>query len=487
MVFPLEEATIAELQEAMESGRLTAAALVKSCIARIAAYDKQGPKLNSVLELNPDAVAIAEALDHERKRQGARGPLHGIPVLLKDNIDTGDKMHTSAGSIALAEHYAAQDAFLAARLREAGAVLLGKLNMTEWANYMTVGMPGGYSSRGGQVLNPYSPGQFPTGGSSAGSGVAVAAGFAPVAVGTETSGSILSPAVNNSVVGIKPTLGLISRFGVIPLAHSQDTAGPLARTVADAAYLLNGMTGFDPADSVTGASIGRVPDNYAAFLDRDGLRGARIGVPRKVYHDKLTEEEKELFEQLLGRMREAGAVIVDQVDIPSAEALADLQSSVFRHEFKADLNAYLGKLAPHLPVHSLRELIVYNAKHFEKTLKYGQVHLMAAEETSGTLTEAQYLEDRMRDLRLSREEGIDFVLAEHRLDALLFPTTTGAAIAAKAGYPSVAVPGGYTSSDGKPFGICFTGSAYSEPTLIKLAYAFEQAGEPLRVPPILER
>ncbi|CAG7621814.1 Putative amidase AmiD [Paenibacillus solanacearum] len=483
-MLPMEEAGIAALREAMTAGELTSAELVRACMKRIAAHDRQGPKLNAVLELNPDALAIAEALDNERQRQGARGPLHGIPVLLKDNIDTGDHMHTSAGSIALAEHYAAQDAFVAARLREAGAVLLGKANMTEWANFMTQGMPGGYSSRGGQVLNPYGA-DFSTGGSSAGSGVAVAAGYVPVTVGTETSGSILSPAVHNAVVGIKPTVGLISRSGIIPLAHSQDTAGPLARTVADAACLLGAMTGWDAADPVTGTSRGRVPADYTAYLDRDGLRGARIGIPRNVYHDGLSDEEKQLFEQTIARLKEAGAIVIDPADIPSAEALKRHRSSVLLHEFKADVNAYLHKLAPHLPVHSLEQLIVYNAQHFEQALRYGQVTLMASEQTSGALTEPGYLEDRLTDLRLSRTEGIDAVLAAHRLDALLFPSTTGADIAAKAGYPSIAVPGG-CAANGKPFGLCFTGTAYSEPALIRIAYAFEQSF-PLRKKPALDR
>lgn len=476
----IEEATVDKLQQAMESGERTAAELVRAYTARIAAYDKQGPVLNAVLELNPDALAIAEALDAERRMQGPRGPLHGIPVLLKDNIDTADKMHTSAGSLALEGHYASNDAFLVKRLREAGAVILGKANMTEWANFMTQGMPGGYSSRGGQVLNAYGS-KLAAGGSSTGSGVAVAANLCTLAVGTETSGSILSPAASSSVVGIKPTVGLISRSGIIPLAHSQDTAGPLARTVADAALLLGAMAGKDSADPITGASLGRVPADYREFLDKDGLQGARIGIPRAVYHDKLGEEERRAFDAHVAALRLAGAEVVDPADIPSAQELASFHSSVFRYEFKADVNAYLSKLAPHLPVHSLRDVIAFNAKHFERTLKYGQTTLMSAEETSGTLTEAEYVEDRLKDMRLSRTEGIDATMAWHSLDALLFPGVSGAGIAAMAGYPSIAVPGGYTAA-GRPFAVTFTGQAYSEPVLIRLAYAFEQLGPQRRKP-----
>ncbi|MCZ8511882.1 amidase family protein [Paenibacillus filicis] len=468
---PFYEATIEELQQAMEEGSSSSLELVQQYMERIAQYDRQGPCINSVLELNPDALHLAEAADAERRQGNVWGPFHGIPVLLKDNIQTADRMHTSAGSIALAGHYAREDAFLVKRLREAGAILLGKTNMTEWANYMTDGMPGGYSSRGGQVLNPYGA-EFPAGGSSTGSGAAVAAGFAAASVGTETSGSILSPAINNSVVGIKPTLGLISRSGIVPLAHSQDTAGPLARTVADAALLLGILCGKDREDASTGASAGREVHDYRVYLDKDGLKGARIGIPRRVYHQTLRDEERERFEGLLREIADAGAELVDPADIATAEEL-NYRSEVFRHEFKADLNAYLSKLPPELPVRSLRELIAFNEAHTEQALKYGQVKLEWAEETTGTLTEPRYILDRLKDLRLSREEGIDAVLKRHRLDALLFPRGNGDAIAAKAGYPSIALPAGYLSS-GKPFGVMFTGTAFAEPVLIKLAYAFEQ-------------
>ena len=468
----LEEATIAEMQEAMENGECTSFGLVQQYMERIAAFDRQGPKLNSVLELNPDALHLAEASDAERRAGLLRGPLHGIPVLLKDNIQTADKMHTSAGSIALADYFAPEDAFLVTRLREAGAIILGKANMTEWANFMTEGMIAGYSSRGGQVLNPYGK-DFFAGGSSTGSAVAVAANLTAVAVGTETSGSIISPAINNSVVGIKPTLGRISRNGVIPLSHSQDTAGPLARTVTDAAILLGAMCGIDPKDPVTGSAAGNEMADFTAALDKNGLQGARIGVPRHAFHHELNEEQKELFEQILLELADAGAQLIDPAEIASAEELSRFQSSVLLHDFKADINAFFSKLPAHLPVHSLKELIAFNEAHSEQALKYGQKILIASEKTSGRLNEPDYIADRLKDLRLSRAEGIDAALQEYRLDALLFPETLGDSIAAKAGYPSIAIPAGYLR-DGRPFGIMFVGTAFTEPLLIRLAYAFEQ-------------
>ncbi|WP_282941333.1 amidase [Paenibacillus sp. RC67] len=483
-MFQLEEATIAEMQQAMERGECSSFELVQQYLKRIAAYDQQGPKINSVLELNPDALHLAEASDAERCAGMLRGPLHGIPVLLKDNIQTADKMHTSAGSIALADHYASEDAFLVTRLREAGAIILGKANMTEWANFMAEGMIAGYSSRGGQVLNPYGH-DFFAGGSSTGSAVAVAANLTAVSVGTETSGSIISPAINNSLVGIKPTLGRISRSGVIPLSHSQDTAGPLARTVADAAILLGAMCGIDSKDPVTRCAAGTEVSDFTEFLDKSGLQGARIGVPRNGFHDELDEEQNELFDQVLLELADAGAQLIDPADIASAEELSRFRSSVLQHDFKADINAFLSKLPPQLPVHSLKELIAFNEANADQALKYGQKRLIAAEQTSGLLKEPKYIEDRLTDIRLSRTEGIDRTLEKHRLDALLFPETLGDTIAAKAGYPSMAVPAGYLQ-DGRPFGIMFVGAAFSEPVLIKLAYAFEQL-RARRKPPILEK
>ncbi|WP_426449685.1 amidase family protein [Paenibacillus sp. S-38] len=479
----IEEAAITEMGQSMSRGDLSSLDLVQFYMDRTARLDQDGPKINAILEWNPQALELAEAADAERRAGRACGPLHGIPVLLKDNIGTADAMHTSAGSLALADHYARQDAFLVTRLREAGAVIIGKSNMTEWANFMTSGMPSGYSSRGGQVLNPYGRGVFCAGGSSSGSGAAVSCNLTAVAVGTETSGSILDPAAQHSIVGIKPTVGRISRSGIIPLAHSQDTAGPMARTVADAAVLLGILCGWDPADPVTGASAGQEVPDFTVFLDRDGLRGARIGIPRQLYHDSLTGEELARFEELLGDIAHAGADLVDPADIPSARELASHRSEVLRYEFKADLNAYLSRLPEGLPVRSLKELIAFNEAHAEKTLRYGQATLLWAEETSGRLTEPRYLLDRLTDLRLARTEGIDRVMKEHRLDALLFPQTAGDDLGAKAGYPSISVPGGYLRN-GSPFGVMFTGAAYAEPLLIRLAYAFEQL-QPRRIPPLL--
>lgn len=466
----LLESTIGELQTAMQEGHLTSEALVYLYLERIAALNKKGPALNAVLEINPDAIDIARGLDLERLEGGPRGPLHGIPVLLKDNIDTGDHLHTSAGSLALADSYAAEDAFVAAQLRKAGAVILGKTNMTEWANFMTYNMPSGYSSRGGQVLNPYGPGKFDVGGSSSGSGSAIAANFATVSVGTETSGSILSPASSNSIVGIKPTVGLISRTGIIPIAHSQDTAGPMARTVTDAAILLGAMVGLDERDPATWSSAGRAHTDYTAFLDKDGLKGARIGVARQFY-ERLPEEQLAVMERAIEEMRAAGAEIIDPVEVATAKEAWDMH--VLLYEFKADLNAYLGKLAPHIPVHSLADVIAFNDADPVRMLRYDQKIMVESEATSGTLADHDYLESRLRDVRNAREKGIDAVMAEHRLDALLFPNNYGAGMPARAGYPSITVPAGYTA-EGQPVGVTFTGLAWSEPALIRLGYGYEQ-------------
>ncbi len=477
----LESATIIDLQAALSARRFSSRDLVLFYLQRIAAFDSGGPALNSVLELNPDAIFIAEALDRERMHTGPRSQLYGIPVLLKDNIDTGDKLHTSAGSLALANSYANGDAFLVSLLRQAGAIILGKTNMTEWANFMTQGMKNGYSSRGGQVLNPYGPGQFDVGGSSSGSGAAIAANLATIAIGTETSGSIVSPANANSVVGIKPTVGLISRSGIIPIAHSQDTPGPLARNVTDAAIMLNVMAAVDPGDPATWNTAELRADDYTAYLDKDGLNGARIGIPRH-YYERLDAERLEQVDAAIASLRAAGAVVIDPISVPSAEEKADI--SVLTYEFKPALNAYLGQLSPHVPVHSLRELISYNQQHAETMLKYGQTILVNSEATSGKLTEPEYINSRLRDLRQTREQGIDAALATHELDALLLPGAWNASLAAKAGYPAICVPAGYLAN-GCPMGVTFVASAYEEPVLIKLAYAFEQATKH-RQPPRLK-
>ncbi|MBT2687449.1 amidase [Bacillus sp. ISL-47] len=475
----LLEATIDELQEKMESGEVTSRELVLLYMERIGQQDSQGAAINSVLELNPEALHIAAALDAERKKAGPRSALHGIPILLKDNIDTGDKMHTSAGSLALKNHCAQKDSFVAAQLREAGAVILGKTNMTEWANFMTEGMPSGYSSRGGQTLNPYGPGKFDVGGSSAGSGAAVAANFAAAAIGTETSGSILSPASQNSLVGIKPTVGLISRTGIIPIAHSQDTAGPMARSVRDAAILLSVLAVSDENDPITLTNQDLQGKDFTEYLDHDGLKGARIGIARETYFDYLSEEKLAVMNEAVDQLKKLGAEVVEEVVIPSTKA--QWSYDVLTYEFKADLNAYLRTVAPHLNIRSLADVIEFNEKNSGKTLKYGQTILTESEETSGNLTEKAYISSLEKDIYLSTEQGIDHVMQEHQLDAIVFPNNFGAGIPAKAGYPSITVPAGYTP-EGEPVGMTFTGLAYSEPTLIKLAYAYEQATKKRKAP-----
>ena len=476
----MKEIGILEAQAAMDAGQISSHELVMYYLERMAAIDKSGPQLTSIAELNPDALFIADKLDGERKSNGSRGPMHGIPVLIKDNIDTADKMHTSAGSLALANSYARADAFLVTRLRSAGAIILGKTNLTEWANIMTKGMPNGYSSRGGQVLNPYSPGKFDAGGSSSGSAVAVAADLAAVAVGTETSGSILSPASANSIVGIKPTVGLISRRGVIPISHSQDTPGPMARTVTDAAILLGALTGGDEHDPATWHSVARSPNDYVQCLDAAGLKRARLGVCRQ-YYKGLDEAGQKVMESALDLLRELGAELIDPVEIASFDEPFDI--NVLLYELKPNLNAYLSGLRTGVPVHSLKEVIVFNAHDPALRMKFGQTLLIASEATRGTLTEPEYINSRSRDIRLSQKDGIDKAMREHTLDALVFPNNFGAAIAAKAGYPSITVPAGYTS-EGKPLGLTLTARAYEEPTLIRLAYSFEQ-GTLLRKPPCL--
>lgn len=473
------EANILSMQNAMESGELCSEKLVQAYIDRIHAYD---PTINSVLEINPEALEIARALDQERKQQGSRGPLHGIPILLKDNIDTGDRMHTSAGSIALADSCASQDSFIAAKLRSAGAVLLGKTNMTEWANFMSNTMWAGYSSRGGQVLNPYGPGEFFVGGSSSGSGASIAANLAAAAIGTETSGSIISPASHNYLVGLKPTVGLLSRSGIIPISSTQDTPGPMTRTVADTAVLLGAMTGVDEKDTATLWSQDRTLKDYTHFLDKGYLKQARIGIPR-YYYRNLDPERLALMEAAIDVLRREGATLIDEVTLPCEQVTWDAE--VLRYEFKKGINDYLSKLPDSIPVHSLTELIEFNEQHAEKALKYGQTRLTWCEETDGTLKDPVYLESLQRNMQFARTQGIDYALEHYKLDALLFPCTyDGYQLSARAGYPSITVPAGYcevgiTTPEGwstkGPFGIVFAGAAFSEGTLISLAYGYEQA------------
>jgi amidase len=479
------EADIASMQAAMESGVTSSEEITNVYIKRIRMYDNT---INSILELNPEAVEIAKLLDKERMESGSRGRLHGIPILLKDNIDTNDQMHTSAGSVALAESYAAEDAFVASRLRAAGAVLLGKANMTEWANFMSDTMWSGYSSRGGLVLNPYGPGELFVGGSSSGSAAAVAANLSAAAMGTETSGSIIGPASQNCVVGIKPTVGLISRAGIIPIAYSQDTPGPIARTVADAAIILGALTDIDDKDPMTASSRNRAYRDYTPFLQADYLPQARIGIPRQYYKD-LDEDCLAIMEAAIQILLENGATIIDPVVLPCDQV--QWNSNVTQYEFRRDLNHYLGKLAEHIPVHSLEEVITYNEEHADVALKYGQSRLIKANDSE--LTEQQYQDSLHANWKQSRDQGIDYVLREHSLDALMFPGFHGAHIAGYAGYPLITVPAGFaehgiTVPEGYvtkgPHGVTFSGTAYSEPVLIRIAYGFEQATR-FRFPPQL--
>ncbi|WP_407676498.1 amidase [Perspicuibacillus lycopersici] len=474
----LIEATIDEVQEKLESEEITSKQLVMMYLHRIAKLDKQGPNINSILEVNPDALSIAAALDYERKTKGARGPLHGIPVVIKDNIDTGDNMHTSAGSLVLANSYAKEDAFLVKKLREAGAVILGKANLTEWANFIGENMPSGYSSRGGQVKNPYGD-AFDIGGSSSGSAAAVATNLAVVAVGTETSGSILSPASQASLVGIKPTVGLISRNGIIPISHTQDTAGPMARTVRDAAILLNVLQGQDTEDAITGTNPLESID-FTNCLKREGLKGKRIGIARTPYYDYLSQSKLAVMENAIAELKQLGAEVIDPVEIPSTKEQWDM--NVLIYEFKNDLNAYLKTVDSSLGIRTLADVIRKNEELGETALKYGQKLFLEAEAASGNLTDPTYLESLVKDAYYSREMGIDAVLKNFQLDAVLFPNNYGAMMPAKAGYPSITVPAGYTE-EGEPVGITFTASAYSEPLLIELAYSYEQ-GTKHRIPPV---
>jgi amidase len=491
--FELEEATIADLQKVMQEGRLTSKAIAEQYLRRIEDVDKSGPAVNAVIEVNPDALAIAEALDEERRTKGPRGPLHGVPVLLKDNIGTSDRMMTTAGSLALTGSKPARDSFVAERLRAAGAVILGKTNLSEWANFRSSHSTSGWSGRGGLTKNPYALDRNPCG-SSSGSGVAVSSNLCAVAVGTETDGSIVCPSNANSIVGLKPTLGLVSRAGIIPIAHSQDTAGPMARTVADAAILLGALAGEDPRDAVTQGSRGKSSTDYTRFLDATGLRGARIGVARNFFG--FSETVDALINACLDEMRRQGAELVDPANVEKVDELGGPEFEVLLYEFKADLNAYLAALGSGASARTLEDLIAFNEKNRDREMPhFGQDIFLKAQE-KGPLTEKPYRKALEKCRRLSRGKGIDRVLREHRLDAIVAPTggppwmtdlvngdhylggsSTPAAVA---GYPSLTVPAGYVN--GLPVGISFFGAAYSEPVLIRLAYAFER-GARFRTPP----
>ncbi len=476
--FSFAETSILLVQEAFAENRITSEELVRQYLERIGRFDKKGPAVNSVLEINTDAVQTAMALDYERSTLGISSNLHGIPILIKDNIETADKMHTSAGSLALKDAYAKRDAFIIKKLRRAGAIILGKTNMTEWANYMSDTMPAGYSSRGSQVLNPYGLKTLSPGGSSSGSGAAVTCNFCCAALGTETSGSIVDPCSILGIVGIKPTVGLVSRNGLIPAAYGQDTAGTMTRSVEDGAILLGAIAGYDCEDPITALSRDKSYSDYTKFLDINGLSGIRIGVLRN-YFDGLTEEEAEIMENSLNILRENGAVIIDNITLP--EYNKESSKRINLYEFKRDINHYLSGLNAYLPVHSLSELIDFHKTCPETMLKFGQSYLEFAEQTSGALIEEEYILKGLNQRALSRK-AIQDSLLEYKADVLVSPGDEAALIINMAGFPMVTVPAGI-QKDGKCLGITFTAEAFSEPRLLKYAYAFEQHAKKRTPPP----
>jgi len=488
----LDEITIADLQAGLASGKFSARSITEKYLARIEEIDKQGPAINSVIEVNPEALAIADALDKEHNR--ARGPMHGIPVLIKDNIDTADRMQTTAGSLALLGSRPMRDSFVAQKLRECGAVILGKTNLSEWANIRSSHSSSGWSGRGGQTVNPYALDRNPCG-SSSGSGAATAASLCAVAVGSETDGSVVCPASANGLVGIKPTLGLISRAGIIPIAHSQDTAGPMARTVRDAAILLGALVGVDPRDSATSASAGKSSPDYTKFLDPHGLRGARIGVARKYFGSNDAQDQ--LMNNLIDAMKRQGAEMIDPADLPTHGKFDDTEFLVLLYELKADLNVYLAN-RPGAPG-SLKDVIDFNDHNRDKEMPYFGQDIFIKAEAKGPLTTKEYTDALEANHRLSRTEGIDAVMDKFHLDAIMAPTAGPAWLidfangdhavggssnaAAVAGYPDITVPAGFVF--GLPVGVSFFGRAWSEPTLLKIAYGFEQTIQARRPPRFL--
>ncbi|HUP63714.1 MAG TPA: amidase [Thermoanaerobaculia bacterium] len=496
--FELEEVPIAELQASMHSGRRTSKQLVALYLERIAEVDDRrgAVALNSVLELNPDAMLIAEELDRERSDGKVRGPLHGIPIVIKDNIDTADRMRTSAGSLALAGSVAARDAHIVERLRAAGAVLLGKTNLSEWANFRSTRSSSGWSGRGGQTRNPYALDRNPCG-SSSGSGAATAASLAAAAIGTETDGSVVCPSTANGLVGIKPTVGLVSRSGIIPISHTQDTAGPMARTVADAAALLSAIAGSDPKDEATGDAARHIEADYTRFLDPDGLKGARIGVYRSVFPS--SPQVRERMESAIEAIRSLGATIVDPANIPTHGKFDEDEFTVLLYEFKADLNAYLAGLPPSVKTRTLSDLIAFNREHAREEMPYFGQELFEMAQAKGPLTDKEYREALERGPRLAGKEGIDAILAKEKLDAMIAPTGAPAwmtdlvngdhygggysSASAVSGYPHITVPMGFVF--GLPVGISFFAGAWSEAKLIRYAYAFEQGTRARRPPRFL--
>jgi amidase len=494
--FDWEELTIRDAQAAMNAGRVSARRLTEMYLERIERIDRRGPALNSVIETNPDALSIADALDRERKAGRVRGALHGVPVLIKDNIDTADRMKTTAGSLALVGARPRRDAFIVERLRAAGCVIVGKTNLSEWANFRSTHSTSGWSGRGGQTRNPYALDRNPCG-SSSGSGAAVSANLALVGVGTETDGSVVCPSGTCGIVGIKPTLGLVSRSGIIPIAHSQDTAGPMTRTVADAAALLNVLTGFDPTDAVTGAGSRHARMDFTQSLDPAGLRGARIGVARKFFG--FNDQVDKLMADAIDVLKREGATIVDPADLPTHGKLDAPEFEVLLFEFKADINKYLASLAPGDHPRTLKDLIDFNEKNREREMPYFGQEIFVRAEAKGPLTDPAYLKALRSSKALAQAQGIDAVMLKHNLDALVAPTggpawttdllngdhfTGGSSTpAAVAGYPNVQVPAGYVY--GLPVGVSFFGRAFTEAKLIRLAYAYEQATKHRQPPRLL--
>jgi amidase len=494
--FELDELTIADLQDGMKSGKFTARSLVEKYSARIDEIDKHGPALNSVIEMNPDAISIAERLDEERKAKGPRGPLHGIPVFIKDNIDTADRMMTTAGSLALVGSKPAKDSLVAEKLRAAGAVILGKTNLSEWANIRSSHSTSGWSGRGGLTKNPYALDRNPCG-SSSGSGVGVSANLCAAAIGTETDGSIVCPSSSNGVAGIKPTVGLVSRSGIIPISHSQDGAGPMCRTVRDAAIMLGALTGVDPRDSATANSQGKSLTDYAQFCNPNGLKDARIGVARKYFG--FNDAVDALMEQSIEAMKKQGAIMIDPADIETLGKFDESELLVFMYELKADLNAYLAALGPNAPIKTLKDIIEFNDRNRQMEMPYFGQDLFVKAEAKGPLTEKAYLDAIEKNHQFARTEGIDATMDKFRLDAIVAPTGGPAWLtdlingdhvaggssnaAAVAGYPNINVTAGFVS--GLPLGISFFGRAWSEPTLIRMAFAFEQTVRARQTPRFL--
>jgi amidase len=491
--FELDEITVEDLQAGLSSGRWSSAAVTELYLDRIAAIDRSGPALRAVIETNPDALDIARALDAERAAGQVRGPLHGVPVLVKDNIGTADRMTTTAGSLALEGSIPPEDAFIARKLREAGAIILGKANLSEWANFRSTRSSSGWSGRGGQCVNPYALHRNPCG-SSSGSGAGASANLTTLAIGTETDGSIVCPSSACGIVGLKPTVGLWSRSVIIPISHTQDTAGPMTRTVRDAAILLGALAGVDESDEATAASAGHSQTDYTQFLDPAGLRGARIGIVRARFG--FDDRVDRVLEEALAAMRDAGAILIDEVAIPNQQGLGDLEGEVLSYEFKAGLNAYLDALGPGAPIRSLEDAIRFNEEHRNREMPHFEQEEFLAAQERGPLTEKKYLDAVDRTRRLSGPEGIDAAMNSQTLDALVAPTGGPAWVtdwvngdhfgggssgtAARAGYPNITVPAGFVM--GLPIGLSFFGRAWSEPALLKFAFAFEQATKARRPP-----